>query len=115
LDFSNQNVGVKEHGIAPGGVQDLYEIAAQVQNIGSHGGLPPAESFTSSYAPGTLALSIWRFFKRAGAVAALVFLDLNGLDFTAPEDDFAQMVLRVASGQMDKAELAVCLKHGSND
>jgi death-on-curing protein len=51
--------------------------------------------------------------KRVGAVAALVFLDLNGLDFTAPEDDFAQMVLKVASGQMDKAEVAVYLKRWS--
>jgi death-on-curing protein len=53
--------------------------------------------------------------KRVGAVAALVFLDLNGLDFTAPENDFARMVLAVASGQMDKAEVAVYLKRWSRD
>ncbi len=41
--------------------------------------------------------------KRVGVVAALVFLLLNGRDFRAPEDDLADMVLRVASGKADKA------------
>ena len=44
--------------------------------------------------------------KRVGAVAALVFLALNGYDFDAPEDDFADMVLAVARGEMSKAEVA---------
>jgi death-on-curing protein len=41
--------------------------------------------------------------KRVGAVAALVFLLLNGRDFRAPEDDLAKMVLQVACGKADKA------------
>ena len=45
--------------------------------------------------------------KRVGAVAALVFLRLNGYDFDASEDDFAEMVLSVARGEIDKAEVAV--------
>ncbi|MGA7981294.1 MAG: type II toxin-antitoxin system death-on-curing family toxin [Chromatiaceae bacterium] len=44
--------------------------------------------------------------KRVGAVAALIFLTLNGYDFDAPEDDFADMVLAVARGEMSKAEVA---------
>ena len=36
--------------------------------------------------------------KRVGAVAAFVFLDLNGFDFHASEDDFAEMVLAVVRG-----------------
>jgi len=47
--------------------------------------------------------------KRVGAVAALVFLRLNGYDFDASEDDFAEMVLSVARGEIDKAEVAVFL------
>jgi len=43
--------------------------------------------------------------KRVGAVAALVFLALNGYDFNAPEDDFADMVLAVARGEVSKAEV----------
>jgi death on curing protein len=49
--------------------------------------------------------------KRAGAVATLVFLALNGFDFDAPEDDFAEMVLAVARGELDKADVAVFIRH----
>jgi death on curing protein len=45
--------------------------------------------------------------KRVGAVAVLVFLILNGYDFDAPEEEFAEMVMSVARGELDKAEVAV--------
>lgn len=45
--------------------------------------------------------------KRVGAMAALIFLDLNGLDFDASDEDFTAMVLRVASGKMRKAEITL--------
>ena len=48
--------------------------------------------------------------KRVGAVAALVFLLLNGYDFDAPEDDFAELVLAVARGELDKAQVAVFIR-----
>jgi death-on-curing protein len=48
--------------------------------------------------------------KRTGAVAALVFLALNGFDFYAPENDFAEMVLAVARGELDKADVAVFIR-----
>jgi death-on-curing protein len=48
--------------------------------------------------------------KRTGAVAMLVFLILNGYDFDAPEDSFAQMTLDVASGKMSKPEVAVFIQ-----
>ncbi len=48
--------------------------------------------------------------KRAGAVAALVFLALNGFYFDAPEDDFAEMVLAVARGELDKSDVAVFIR-----
>lgn len=51
--------------------------------------------------------------KRVGAVAALVFLSLNGYDFDAPEDDFAELVLAVARGEIDKAEVAVFMRRWS--
>jgi len=51
--------------------------------------------------------------KRVGAVAALVFLDLNGFDFHAPEDDFADMVLAVARGDMNKSQVAVFIRNWS--
>lgn len=51
--------------------------------------------------------------KRVGAVAALVFLDLNGFDFSAAEDDLAEMVLAVARGEMNKAQVAVFIRDRS--
>lgn len=51
--------------------------------------------------------------KRVGAVAALVFLLLNGHDFDAPEDDLVEMVLSVAQGQIDKAEVAAFIRRWS--
>jgi len=51
--------------------------------------------------------------KRVGAVAALVFLALNGYDFDAPEDDFAEMVLSVVRSEIYKAEAAVFIRRWS--
>jgi len=51
--------------------------------------------------------------KRVGAVAALVFLILNGYDCDAPEDDFAELVLAVARGDLDKAQVAVFIHRWS--
>jgi death-on-curing protein len=48
--------------------------------------------------------------KRVGAVAALVFLALNGFDFDASEDDFAEMVLSVARSERDKTDVAVFIR-----
>ena len=51
--------------------------------------------------------------KRVGVVAALVFLILNGFDLTAPEDELAEMVLAVARGELDKAQVAVFIRSWS--
>lgn len=48
--------------------------------------------------------------KRVGAVTALIFLYLNGFDFDASEDDLAEIVLAVARGDIDKAEVAVFIR-----
>lgn len=45
--------------------------------------------------------------KRVGAVGALVFLALNRIEFHATQDDFVEMVLAVAQGEMNKAQIAV--------
>lgn len=43
-------------------------------------------------------------------MAALVFFALNGFDFHAPEDDFAEMLFAVARGELDKADLVVFIR-----
>lgn len=44
--------------------------------------------------------------KRTGAVAALVFLDLNDIEFNAQDGDLFETTMEVASGQMNKGKLA---------
>lgn len=44
--------------------------------------------------------------KRTGAVASIVFLMLNGIDFHGEEDDFEEIVLRTAEGKIDKSTIA---------
>ena len=48
--------------------------------------------------------------KRTGAVAALVFLLLNGYECEAPEDDLAVLVLAVARGEFEKSEVTAFLR-----
>ncbi len=48
--------------------------------------------------------------KRSAAVAALVFLALNGFDFNASEDEFAEMVLAAARGELAKSDIAAFIR-----
>lgn len=48
--------------------------------------------------------------KRVGAVAAIIFLALNGYDFTAPPDELVDLVLSVISGDSGKADVAIFMK-----
>ena len=49
--------------------------------------------------------------KRTGAMAAIVFLDVNGVEFNATDEDFTTMVLQVASGKMAKPAITEFLKN----
>ncbi|MBI5598983.1 MAG: type II toxin-antitoxin system death-on-curing family toxin [Deltaproteobacteria bacterium] len=52
--------------------------------------------------------------KRTGAVAAAVFLMMNGIELHANEDSFEKLVRSVAGGRTDKAEAAAFFrKHAS--
>jgi death-on-curing protein len=44
--------------------------------------------------------------KRTGAVAALVFLDFNGIAIDAPEGSIYELTISVATGQTDKRQIA---------
>ncbi|HOX39598.1 MAG TPA: type II toxin-antitoxin system death-on-curing family toxin [Candidatus Brocadiia bacterium] len=48
--------------------------------------------------------------KRAGAVAAIVFLSLNGIELEIEEDDLASLVLSVARGEAGKDVVAEFLR-----
>lgn len=45
--------------------------------------------------------------KRVGAVSCLAFLAFNGYSFTATADDFSEMVLAVAAGNLSKANVTI--------
>lgn len=51
--------------------------------------------------------------KRAGAMAAFTFLELNGLTLVANESAFEKMVRSVAEGKGTKAEIAEFLRKNS--
>ena len=42
--------------------------------------------------------------KRTGFLLGVLFLELNGLEFVAKEEDAAQAVLALAAGSLDEAE-----------
>ena len=44
--------------------------------------------------------------KRVGTMAAFVFLELNGYDFDASDDELTAVVLQVAGGEMPKDALS---------
>jgi death-on-curing protein len=48
--------------------------------------------------------------KRVGAVAADVFLALNGVKIAASEDDYAELVLSTARGETSKSAIAEFLR-----
>lgn len=53
--------------------------------------------------------------KRVGAMASLVFLDLNGYEFDATDEEFSDLVMRVASGKMLKSEVVLFFQQHSHD
>ena len=52
--------------------------------------------------------------KRTGAVAALVFLDLNDIEFEADEDAFEKAVIAVAEGKLNKATIATFFRDNAH-
>ena len=48
--------------------------------------------------------------KRAGFVVGVLFLELNGFDFTASEAEAAQAVLELAAGTIDETGFALFLR-----
>jgi death-on-curing protein len=51
--------------------------------------------------------------KRAGAASALVFLDIHGIEVSAPEDDLYNLVIGVATGSVDKPTIAAFFREHS--
>src|SRR3954453_13403355 len=48
--------------------------------------------------------------KRVGAMAAFVFLDMNGALFEPDQDEYRDLVLGVAAGELDKSDVTSFFK-----
>ena len=48
--------------------------------------------------------------KRAGFVAGILFLELNGFEFVSPEEDVIANVLALAAGELDEAGYTAWLR-----
>jgi death-on-curing protein len=97
-----------EHG-GPGGVRDeglLASALARPQNRALHES-PDAATLAASYAFGIARNHPFvDGNKRTAFVALEVFLDLNGLELDATDEDCVLATLRLAAGQLDEAALA---------
>jgi death-on-curing protein len=51
--------------------------------------------------------------KRAGSLAAIIFLKMNGVEFVASNKVLADFTLELASGNKDKSEAAIFFKQNS--
>ncbi len=52
--------------------------------------------------------------KRVAAVTALLFLSLNGIELTATEEEFEELVWRVARGEIGKTGIAEFFRANSS-
>ena len=111
--------------------EEILEIHAdQIERYGGRSGLRdlgllqsavavPRSSFGGRYLHGTLfeiaAAYLFHIVqnhpfvdgnKRVGTAAALVFLKMNGVDITVPNDALVELVLAVAQGKIRKTGIA---------
>jgi death-on-curing protein len=98
--------GIRDHGL-------LESALARPQNLLAYGS-PTLVEMAAAYAAG---ISRNHAFidgnKRAGFVAAVVFLEYNGYAFTASEAEATQTVLSLAAGELTEQQFAQWLEKNS--
>jgi death on curing protein len=104
-----------EHGGSPG-VRDaglLSSALARPQNQLAYGN-PSLFDLAAAYAFGIIRNHPFvDGNKRTGFLAAYVFLDLNGIELTAPEDEAVAAVMALAAGEMQETGFSEWLKTNS--
>jgi len=99
---------IAEHGGLSGG-RDLTVIQsalARPVNLLAYGS-PDAADLAAAYAYGlTRNHGFIDGNKRIGFLVAVTFLDVNGYEFVAGEEDVVRTMVSVASGEMTEASLA---------
>ena len=106
---------IAEHGGSPG-IRDaglLSSALARPQNRVAYG-KPSVFNLAAAYAFGLIQNHPFvDGNKRAGFLAAYVFLDLNGWELVASEADAVAAVMALATGEMDEAGFSDWLKDNS--
>ncbi len=96
----------------PGGVRDkglLESALARPQQQFAYG-TPTLCELAAAYAYGIVKNHPFvDGNKRAGFLVAALFLEINGLSFTAPEEEVVLQTLALAAGQCSEAEYATWL------
>ena len=94
--------------------QSLLESAlARPRNIWAYAETPPPlTTLAAAYAHG---ISANRAFldgnKRAALVVSFTFLEVNGLEVTATQEEAYSTILALAAGEISEAELAALFAH----
>ena len=103
---------IAEHGGSPG-IRDaglLSSALARPQNQVAYG-KPSVFNLAAAYAFGVIQNHPFvDGNKRAGFLAAYVFLDLNGWELVASEAEAVSAVMALATGEMDEAGFSDWLK-----
>ena len=82
----------------------LKSALARPQQHFAHGESPDIIDMAATYTAGIVRNHPFADGnKRTGFVVGILFLELNGYRFNASEEDAAQMVLELASGNLDEA------------
>ncbi len=106
---------IAEHGGSPG-IRDaglLSSALARPQNQVAYG-KPSVFNLAAAYAFGVIQNHPFvDGNKRAGFLAAYVFLDLNGLELVASEAEAVSAVMALATGEMDESGFSDWLKDNS--
>ena len=106
---------IAEHGGSPG-IRDaglLSSALARPQNQVAYG-KPSVFNLAAAYAFGVIQNHPFvDGNKRAGFLAAYVFLDLNGWELVATEAEAVSAVMALATGEMDEAGFSDWLKDNS--
>jgi len=92
--------GVRDRGL-------LQSALARPQQLQAYGDNPDFAALAAAYTAGIIRNH--PFFdgnKRTGFVVGVLFLEINGYDFTAREEDSAQAVLSLAEDTFDESAFA---------
>ena len=107
--FAMHHRQIAEHG-GTEGVRDeglLLSALARPENLNAYGENVDLASLAASYAFGIAKNHPFLDGnKRTALVVAVTFLNLNGLDFDAPEEETFLAFLKLAEGSLSEDELA---------